>query len=246
MTNTTQQHQTHYQKSFSLSDELWDNEKAQKNYNIDLVKRLSCFFKKTDNVIDFGAGIGTLASAWENITHTKPTCIEIDPELQKVLKKRDFICYSSIQELNKRSSFDGVYTSNVLEHIENDVSALSDIHHVLKENGTLVIFVPAFPILFGQLDKAAGHYRRYTKKDIIHKLNKTHFDVVRCEYAESIGFFVMLAIKLFGYKNTFNLGSQKSMRIYDQFIYPLNYFLDKLGLKYCFGKNLLVVAKKKK
>ena len=40
---------------------------------------------------------------------------------------------------------------NVLEHVENDEELLSTIHQVLKPGGTLLLFVPALPGLYGAL-----------------------------------------------------------------------------------------------
>ena len=37
----------------------------------------------------------------------------------------------------------------------------------LKENGTLALYLPAFMVLFSDLDTTSGHYRRYEKKDFI-------------------------------------------------------------------------------
>ena len=52
--------------------------------------------------------------------------------------------------------------SNVLEHIPDDAAAVRRFRQVLPPGGKLVVLVPALPQLFGSIDEAVGHYRRYT------------------------------------------------------------------------------------
>jgi SAM-dependent methyltransferase len=58
--------------------------------------------------------------------------------------------------------FDSVICLNVLEHIEDHVQALRAFKQVLKKGGKAIVFVPALPIAFGEMDRAMGHHRRYT------------------------------------------------------------------------------------
>jgi len=58
--------------------------------------------------------------------------------------------------------FDSVVCLNVLEHIEQDGEALDAMRRLLRPGGTLVLLVPALPALSGELDRALGHWRRYT------------------------------------------------------------------------------------
>jgi SAM-dependent methyltransferase len=55
---------------------------------------------------------------------------------------------------------------NVLEHIEADGRALRNMRELLSDGGKLVLLVPAGPYLFGTLDKAIGHYRRYDERGL--------------------------------------------------------------------------------
>ena len=227
---------------FSAIDVLWANEKFLNNYNEDIIKKLSKFSDKNSEVLEFGAGLGTLTKIWHSVKNNKPECVEIDSALQKILIERDFICYKNIKEINK--NFDIVYTSNVLEHIEDDLSVLKQLNTKLKINGYLAIYVPAFKCLYNQIDSSIGHYRRYDKYELIKKLIEANFRIKECYYVDSIGFFAWLSFRLKGYGDDHKLDSDKSLRIYDKFIYPLSALLDRVGLKYLFGKNLLVTAQK--
>jgi SAM-dependent methyltransferase len=223
-------------------DELWANEKFLSNYNLDVVNKLSKFSNVNSEVLEFGAGLGTLSKIWYSLKKSKPECLEIDTNLQKILLDRNFICYKNLEEINK--TYDVVYTSNVLEHIEDDVSALKQLHAKVKVNGFLAIYVPAFMCLYNQLDSSVGHYRRYEKDELVKKLLEANFNIKECYYVDSIGFFAWLSLRLKSYGDNNKLGSGGNLIIYDKFIYPLSALLDKLGLKYLFGKNLLVIAQK--
>jgi glycosyltransferase involved in cell wall biosynthesis len=63
-------------------------------------------------------------------------------------------------------AFDTVVCLNVVEHIQDDVTALRNIRDVLADNGRAIILVPHGPGLFGTLDEVLGHFRRYTSKQL--------------------------------------------------------------------------------
>jgi len=235
--------QTESKTDYAGVYELWASEKCLKNCNADVVRRLSQYFEPSAQMLEFGAGIGTLATIWNARTGVKPECLEIDPKLRVILTERGFTCFDTLKSITK--SFDGVYTSNVLEHIEDDTATLREIRSVLKQQALLAIFVPAFKSLYSGLDVSVGHYRRYDKKDLLKKLELANFDVVDCYYVDSLGFFASLAVKILGYKDGVKLGNDKTFEIFDKYIYPISTVLDRLGLKYLFGKNLLVIAKKR-
>ena len=52
------------------------------------------------------------------------------------------------------------------------------------------------------------------------------------------------SIFIFGYNTNDGLGSKKSIKFYDKYIFPISKILDKLGFKHFIGKNLLIIAKK--
>jgi SAM-dependent methyltransferase len=59
--------------------------------------------------------------------------------------------------------FDFVLCQNVLEHVREDAAAVETMARALRRGGRLAILVPAGPKLFGPLDRAYGHERRYTR-----------------------------------------------------------------------------------
>jgi 2-polyprenyl-3-methyl-5-hydroxy-6-metoxy-1,4-benzoquinol methylase len=70
---------------------------------------------------------------------------------------------------------DTVVCLNVLEHIEDDVATLADLHHVLQPGGHLVLVVPALARLYGTLDRHLHHFRRYEKAELEQKVRAAGF-----------------------------------------------------------------------
>lgn len=233
--------QTSTNKSYAGGDGLWASEKYLVNYNQDLIRKLTKHQNQSEDVLEFGAGIGTLADLWHKKTGIKPKCVEIDPEQLRIIKIRGFDCYENLDVITRK--FDLIYTSNVLEHIQDDRAVLRELYSKLKNGGSLVIYVPAFPILYSAIDEKVGHFRRYHKRDLLEKLKTAGFAVTSSHYSDSLGFFVWLYIKFRGYSSVNE--HSKARYIYDKILFPLSKGLDILGLRFAFGKNLLVYAKKK-
>lgn len=235
--------QNHSQTYYSGISELRANEKFLLRYNHDIVNKLSKYWKPNAKTLEFGAGLGTLATIWQAQYQLKPDCVEIDPTLCEILKERGFSVNTNIT--TARSKYDYIYTSNVLEHIEDDVQSIRTLFNGLNSKGYLAIYVPAFMVLYGRIDSALGHYRRYDKNDLVQKLRAVNFEIVEISYSDSIGFFAWLANNLIaGKKNYPKMDDRKKLKFYDTCIFPISKLMDKLGLKYFFGKNILVIARK--
>lgn len=83
--------------------------------------------------------------------------------------------------------FDTVVCLNVLEHIEDDLFALQQMNRTLAPGGKLALLVPAHRILYGEFDRAVGHFRRYEKRELTGKLKEAGFAV------REMKFFSLLA-----------------------------------------------------
>ncbi|HLQ69448.1 MAG TPA: methyltransferase [Gemmatimonadales bacterium] len=83
--------------------------------------------------------------------------------------------------------FDTTICLNVLEHVEDDIASLTAVRTLLEPKGRLVLLVPALPALYGSIDRALGHHRRYTRADLVAKLTRTGFRVVHIEYFNLAG-----------------------------------------------------------
>lgn len=69
-------------------------------------------------------------------------------------------------ELDTDLRFEAIALLDVLEHIEDDVAILQKLDRLLKPGGKLIVKVPALNSLYGEMDRAIGHYRRYNQKTL--------------------------------------------------------------------------------
>ena len=83
--------------------------------------------------------------------------------------------------------FDTIICLNVLEHIDDDISALHAIRRLLAPSGRLVLLVPALPALYGTIDRALGHHRRYKRGGLAELLAATGFKPAHIEYFNIAG-----------------------------------------------------------
>ena len=82
---------------------------------------------------------------------------------------------------------DTVVCLNVLEHIEDDRASLRTMHQLLQPGGRLVLLVPSLRALYGTLDDALGHFRRYVPDELSEKLGAAGFHLRHLEYFNLAG-----------------------------------------------------------
>jgi ubiquinone/menaquinone biosynthesis C-methylase UbiE len=190
-------------------------------------------------ILDIGAGIGIFADAVKKEGHSV-VCMEPDARQAILLQAKGFEVYKSL-ELVPDKTFDMIYALNVLEHIADDREALVRWSSKLKSGGSILIYVPAFRVLFSSMDTKVGHFRRYRRKELTEKVLQAGLQPEgKVRYADCLGFFAAWLYKL-----TDKSGDIKrsGLIFYDRFCFPLSRTGDRIfGL--LFGKNVFVVAKK--
>ena len=210
------------------------------NYNAYLVSLIKSRLSGTEQVIDFGAGIGTFAEPLAESCQ-KLICVEPDAEQAMRLASLGLTYFHDLGPIADDSQ-DLVYSLNVLEHIEDDAAVFSALCDRLKPGGTLLIYVPAFMVLYSTFDAEIGHVRRYRLEQLTRLAETNNLRIEEGRYVDSLGFLAALAFKLLRL-NSGGVG-QASVRIYDSLIFPASLWLDKIVGKF-FGKNVLLIAHKK-
>jgi 2-polyprenyl-3-methyl-5-hydroxy-6-metoxy-1,4-benzoquinol methylase len=202
-------------------------------------------------ILEVGAGIGTVSlKLLERKPGAQITALEPDPKLHDELVRRTKR-HPEMQTLNVTSSdllqsdmhptFDSVVYVNVLEHILDDAGELRTAHDLLVPGGTLAIFVPALPRLYGSLDYKSGHHRRYTAEILRTVVEEAGFELADVRYLDLLGvvpYFVMY--RLLDVKT---LGSVSSTG-YDRVVVPLSRAVQRLVPHPPAGKNLLAIARR--
>jgi SAM-dependent methyltransferase len=82
---------------------------------------------------------------------------------------------------------DAAVLLNVLEHIERDDLALSQVFRILKPGGLAVLEVPAGPNLYDIYDKQLMHHRRYGLDAFVKLVRNAKFEIVERSH---LGFFL--------------------------------------------------------
>lgn len=146
--------------------------------------------------------------------------------------------------------FDTIGAFDVLEHIEEDTTVLSQLHTALKPRGVLLLTVPQHPILWSTADDYACHVRRYSGKEIEEKVINSGFEILKSTSFVTSLLPAMILSRLVQNKNLEEFKPANELKI-NPFLNKIFYSLMvteltgiKLGLSYGIGGSRLIVAKK--
>jgi SAM-dependent methyltransferase len=223
-------------------DEVLAELEGATNYKAWVLEVLRPFTR--GHVLEIGAGRGTYArelrGLGQSLTAVEPSARLIPPLRQQLAGLSDVTVINGTLIDVADTNFDTAVMLNVLEHVEDDRSLLADISARLVPGGTVCIWVPAFPALFGEFDRLVGHCRRYRKRDLESLLVTSGFTIIESRYANLPGFFAWwLIVRLLGAKPT----AGHLSTIYDRWFIPVIRAIEN-RLKPPFGQSLFVVARR--
>ncbi|MEO8605327.1 MAG: glycosyltransferase [bacterium] len=143
-----------------------------------------------DRVLEVGCGVGSVTEFLRNRREVVAT--DNNPQYLALIRAR-FLHHPNITiravdweqpdlEALRGEPFDSVLCLNALEHLEHDDAALDHFAALLAPGGYLLLQVPALPALFGQIDRAIGHRRRYQREPLIAQLARHGFTVEQAHY----------------------------------------------------------------
>jgi SAM-dependent methyltransferase len=137
------------------------------------------------HLLEIGCGAGGIIS---DMARKKFKCIGVEISAEARILSKQLIRKQSLNikikskfNLNWKNYFSYIFAFEVLEHIKNDAEALRHWNKSLKPGGILVMSVPALMSKWGIEDEVVGHFRRYTRKEVINKLKKSGFVLVCIE-----------------------------------------------------------------
>lgn len=148
-------------------------------------------------VVEVGSGIGNF-TGWL-LDRELAVAVDIDPaalgEVRSRYGERDnlrtVLCDAAGSEFAGLAQFapDSCVCLNVLEHIGDDGAALRNMAQILPPGGTVVLLAPAFPALYGPIDRNLGHFRRYTRRELVAVASGAGLAVRRLRYINLAGWF---------------------------------------------------------
>ncbi len=145
-------------------------------------------------------------------------------------------------------SFDLTTAFDVIEHLDDDVAGLREMFRVTKGGGYSLFFVPAFMWLWGVQDDISHHRIRYTRKQIVGRIEKAGYIVERATYANWTFFTPILAgrtlMKITGIKpeseNNINVSALNGM--FGKLFSAERFWLKNFDFP--IGVSIVVVARK--
>lgn len=129
---------------------------------------------------------------------------------------------------------------NVLEHLADDRRVMAGLFRLLKPGGHLLVFVPALPWLFGAMDEALGHHRRYRKAGLAGLARETGFEVVADRYFDFFGILPWWLVHTILGRTRFD---RRLSELYDRLMVPVSRAIEN-ALPPPIGKNLVLVARR--
>jgi SAM-dependent methyltransferase len=155
-----------------------------------------------DDPVELGSGNGDYAARWLEAGLERITLTEIDPSRRAALERRfsgDARVTIGAVDLAAphHAGHSCLVSFNVLEHIRDDLSALTVAHSIVRPGGYVVHFVPAFPIAMSRFDRDIGHYRRYRRKRLVAMTREAGLELEQAHYVNMPGlvaWFVMMRL----------------------------------------------------
>ena len=128
------------------------------------------------NILDIGCGTGGRLEGIRNYGNV--IGIDISKEALKYVRRKahtNILCADAQLLPIQAESMGVVLLLDVLEHIEDDYTAIKEAYRVLREDGFLIVTVPAHKFLWSLHDKYLHHKRRYNKEELCYVLEKNNF-----------------------------------------------------------------------
>jgi|YNPNPStandDraft_1061719.scaffolds.fasta_scaffold01619_14 SAM-dependent methyltransferase len=148
-------------------------------------------------VLDVGCAIGNITQFF--LDRERVVGIDVAPEMVAESRRRfagrenmRFEVYDitdpAVLAL-REERLDTVVCVHVLEHVADDVTALRHMRALLPVGGRLILLVPVVKWVWGVLDEATGHQRRYTWRELERLLQDMGFAVEDHWYVNFLAIF---------------------------------------------------------
>ena len=128
--------------------------------------------------------------------------IEIDPAARRIAGERlgKAVGAAPLPVLPgvPRGAYDLIAVLDVVEHIEDDIAALTAMRERLAPGGKILITVPAHPWLWSAHDVVNHHHRRYTKHTLRAAIVKAGLKPEKLSYFNSLLFPLAAGARLLG------------------------------------------------
>src|SRR5881394_2226945 len=149
-------------------------------------------------ILDVGCGTGANLVRLADFGDAEG--VDISPDALKFCRERGLhnVKLGAAETLPyEDGEFDLVTALDVVEHIDDDVASLREMHRVLRPGGRVLLFVPTFMFLWGIQDEVSHHRRRYRMTELRRAVTAAGFEVERTTYANITFFLPVLLVRKF-------------------------------------------------
>lgn len=239
-----------YKTYFDLEKDNWWF-KVRRNMIFRLLERYN--IGRNDRILDYGCGSGFLVGQLQNQGYDAYG-VDISKEAIDFGISRGVKSLSLEDEVNANFAnnyFDAILAMDVIEHIEDDQSALEKLERLLRPGGYLIITVPAYQWMWGVQDEAAHHFRRYTTESVLALVrnSRASLSIIRSTYFNTFLFGPIAVVRLLS--RMFSLKSRESdFDLSSSFLNKILYGIFNLEAKllrvinFPFGVSILAILRK--
>jgi SAM-dependent methyltransferase len=146
--------------------------------------------------------------------------------------------------------FDLIGMFDVLEHIPEDETVLSQVHSALKPGGGLILTVPQHAFLWSYVDEISHHMRRYKRADLVAKVRNAGFEVLGSTSFVSLLMPALLVSRIGKKEVNASFDPDKELKIHPWInavlglVLRLERQLIRMGVRFPFGGSLILAARK--
>jgi 2-polyprenyl-3-methyl-5-hydroxy-6-metoxy-1,4-benzoquinol methylase len=150
---------------------------------------LSSFETKDVKILDFGCGSGAALDVCKRLGFAQTLGLDVSDDCVESTKRRGIRAEKIGLEFPEvKEDFDFIICLDVLEHLQDDVNYLSKLKDMLKDNGSILVSVPAHQFLWSSHDDLNHHFRRYSRKSFMRLVSESQLKIVEIRYWNSLLF----------------------------------------------------------
>jgi len=156
----------YYKEYYHLEREHWWF-LARNNIIINHIKKFLSEDQKA-KILNIGVATGHTSELLAELGDV--TSVEYDKDCCDFVKEKiniDVVNASILHLPFENNMYDLVCAFDVIEHVEDDALAVSEMKRVCRNGGIISVTVPAFNFLWSHHDEINHHYRRYTKRELL-------------------------------------------------------------------------------
>lgn len=200
------------QNPADFEDHLWSRALDQYGPEFDEIERSHWWFagrravimaalahhlQPGSRVLDFGCGAGGLTAELARVYDV--VGVDFSAPALAVAKGRGLEVRLVGPGENLPTGFDAACAFDVIEHVEDDVGELRRLASSVRQNGLVMVTVPAYRLLWGRMDEVAGHVRRYRLRQLERTMGEAGLRRLHASYFNSWLFPLIALGRLAGF-----------------------------------------------